>query len=249
MRQEADRRWSYAPRLFFTAAAAALSVMPALADTLRGPVGSRTGGTPFHARCEQGEILVGLAMRANEIFDAVAPMCARLASATTLVEGSTRVYPRTFGGPRGNEGTLLCSGNTPVVLSAEILAHGRDAKVSSVALHCNASTATATTSSQRSVSYEGRGSENWGETSIGDDRGSYLMCPPGEVGVGIWGRSGGAVDALGLICDEPVLHSPATPAPPRGYDVSTQTRPGDLNRETHLPRPRPRPDNRPRPPR
>lgn len=246
MKEEPGRRRSVAFRLLFTAVAAALSAPPALADSLRGPVGSRTGGTPFHARCEQGEILVGLAMRANEILDAVAPMCARLASPTTLVASSTRAFSRTFGGPRGNEGTLLCSGDTPVVLSAEIRAYGRDSKVSGIALHCNASTATATTRSNPSISYEGRGSEDRGTRGIGDVAASYLMCPPGEVGVGIWGRSGGAVDALGLICDEPVLHQPP---PPPGYNVGTQTRPGDLNPGTHLPRPRPRPDNRPRPPR
>lgn len=166
------------------------------------------GGDEFRARCASGEILVGLDARSGDDIDAIRPVCAVPREASG-VEPSPQ-EATWHGGPGGSGKALRCPGDKPVVHAMYIAAAGVDTVVvDNINLYCGwadgnrQSVDTYPSDFLRSpLNFPDRG------ILIGSDvdtTSGSLACPQGTMAVGIHGRSGAWLDALGLICDDVAL--------------------------------------------
>jgi hypothetical protein len=177
-----------------------------VADAMLPQVGG-DGGDFFQARCPVGQHLVGLNLRAGHNIDAVQPICAIAATPVALRAGTE--MPR-FGGDGGEPVQLMCPQATPVVTGVSLIAEGaRGLGLNSVHLFCGIAAKQQTASEYPSVKFDGPRQKST-ESSIAvtdfvDVRFAKLACPAGLVGVGVYGRAGKIMDALGLICGEPVI--------------------------------------------
>lgn len=177
---------------------------PAFGEDQLLPLSGRDGGRSFLARCDAGHVLVGLDLRAGNDIDAVRPLCAQPLSPTTIGEvwGEVGI----FGGKGGKPTQLRCPQETPVVikmrLEGEYYMNGFD-------LYCGIVDANRPQPSQFP---QAKFDAPFLSSANNDCGGNYdpcplwrdlETCPDGLVGVGIHGRSGDRVDALGLICGTP----------------------------------------------
>lgn len=223
---------------FPLSAVAALVAMPspAAADSMVRAVGSSDGGVPFRARCAEGEILTGLAYRAGNEFDAITPICARADRPNSVIPASVRTYPQMFGGTGGRADIMQCGRTAPAIRNMLVDAWREDHRVKGVSIFCGpVSAAPWEPPPHPHAAYSGTyggdgGIENFGRLI------DASACPPGEVGVGIHGRSGVRVDQLGLICGTPVTAQAVTPPP---VSLPGSTRPDISGPKSMRPRPRP----------
>lgn len=181
----------------FVMVLAIVGMAPAFGEDQLLPVHGGLGGRSFMARCDAGHVLVGLDLWAGDDIDAIRPLCAQPLSPTTIGEvwGEVGI----FGGKGGKPTQLRCPQETPVVtkmmLDGERYMNGFD-------LYCGIVDANRPQLSQYpSASFVGPICSDCDEFSP-----TWRLpetCPDGLVGVGIHGRSGALVDALGLICGTP----------------------------------------------
>ena len=167
------------------------------------PIGG-PGGSPFIARCPQGQHLNGFELRAANDVDAIRPIC-------VTAYGPSDVGPPVpggiwFGGDGGSPRQLVCPSDMPIVIKMVVDYGGIDTKiVYNIYLWCGTATATQTLT-------------EFPNAVFGASRQSVHLpaqaCPAGLVAVGINGRSGIWLDALGLICGAPQLSAKPTPPPP-----------------------------------
>lgn len=223
-----------------------------LADSVLPAVGSTTGGRQFTARCEVGEFMSGMAIRAGAEIDAVAPICARAESPTTLAPDSQRTYPKAFGGPGGTEGVLQCLGETPAIRAVNLVTRASDDRVRDIAIYCGpVSDAPWARPEHPAAKYVGD-QERQGLFARFLGVG-LLHCPDGEVVVGLHGRSGARVDSLGIICGPPIVTAPVPPPPveprtsDRVNDMMRQREPRPPTSQTINPESRPRVPSQPSP--
>ncbi|MGC3974845.1 MAG: hypothetical protein QM771_10740 [Nitrospira sp.] len=204
------------PTLFMALGLALASSGSALATDL--PVFGGPGGSEFRAQCPNGSYLVGFEGKTGAWVERISPVCA------PWLRGSQTLGPPAV----GQEVTTICRDsrsntfaihymNVAVLKSANRL-------VQSIWAGCQS----LTTSPLGSVRLEfgarppappGRDVGDQPECVTCPDKSppiySNQVCPAGEAGVGIRGRAGQFVDAVGLICGPmPArLGSPATKLP------------------------------------
>jgi hypothetical protein len=181
------------------------------------PVEGGPGGGPFKFRCNKGEYLVGFSIKSGAFVDAIYPLCAPFLSGEKRFGKWGRAIP--FGGRGGSQ--LLRDGFCPSDRFVSGIKFGWTRKNGSpefidyVELTCSL------------IAGSGRPTKVCLQTGDGcwDDHPNpptYFLapflqdpfkqfCPQGEAAIGIHGRSGIYLDALGLICG-PRPTVPAAPA-------------------------------------
>ena len=145
-----------------------------------GPHGG-PGGGEFRTACNAGDAVVGFDVEATHVITRIAPVCGdRMNGGTygTAWVGS-EVAGATLYKPRCKPGSILTImhvfwDNTPLVSKLGFTCFNRANGQSNDSL------------------------PNFGGTSVANRR---MACTNGPVGVGIFGRAGTAIDALGLTCD------------------------------------------------
>ena len=211
----------YARRLSRVGCAASLMLFfpnfaQAQADAILPPLGGG-GGNQFVARCPQGEVLTGFDLRVGDDIDAVRPIC------IPAVAGQFQAYPTSYGGDGGLPLQLVCPNETPVVIGMEVGYEGNNIEtVNNIHLYCGRAVAEPQRTAYFSAVFDG--------PPVGEKEGCFAgfigggcdfsaaagveteLCPAGLIAVGINGRAGVWLDALGLICGAPP--APSAPAQP-----------------------------------
>jgi hypothetical protein len=172
-------------------------------DATLPPIGGG-GGTEFVARCPQGQLLTGFDLRAGLFIDAIRPIC--VAAYGPADVGPFEPFSSYFGGNGGNARQVVCPRNAPVVTGMHIWASGvKTESVLELDLFCGVAATTQTPSDVAAAKF-----------ISGYDRADFILysdatqrCPTSLIAVGINGRSGIWLDAVGLICGVPKL----TPKP------------------------------------
>jgi len=193
------------------------------------PAMGGSGGGQFVARCQQGEILTGVELRTGNDVDGIRPICVVAYSAT--VGGPRNAYPTSFGGPGGGTVRLVCPDNAMAVAGLKVGYEGDTTRIiNNVHLFCSAAATNQQLPTYPTVVFDG--------PQIGFEPSAlfapgYLIplgfnqqsCPAGLVAVGINGRSGIWLDAVGLICGALRLDSSKAPVKALGR-VATLSTPG-----------------------
>jgi hypothetical protein len=194
----------FAPSILFFALQA-----QAQQDVILPSIGGLRGGA-FIARCPQGRLLTGVDLRVGDDIDAIGPICTVAYSARE--RGVLEFFPTRIGGTGGGgDVQVLCPKENPVVAGIFIRAEGvRTITVNNVHLFCGVAGPTQSLSPSPSARYDGPSAKPdegpFGLNTDGVQRESGgQQCPPGLVGVGVAGRAGIWLDAMGLICGAPTL--------------------------------------------
>ena len=177
--------WVLIALVFIFGSADALADHPLPA--LGGP-----GGGPFEAHCQGNTVLVGLALRVGDVVDALQPLCAAPVTANSV---GARAQANWQGGPGGGNTQILCPPDQPIAGGLFVNAGGDPRVVDNLLLYCGRG------NGSRNSAYA-RPGEAGNMYSSGDDT---QGCAPGEVAVGVHGRSGAYLDAVGLLCGRPQL--------------------------------------------
>jgi hypothetical protein len=172
-----------------------------------------SGGGQFDHPCPANQNLAGVELRVADDVDAIHPVCVSSYSATyrsdpVLTTGSglvdtTTLTPGWHGGPGGHIIALICPQNVPIVRGMDIEIEGENTLiVNAIALYCGSASAQPG-GNIPSVSFKGPEAKVGKPVFGGFKNGAVTMgirCPASEVAIGIHGRSGIWLDALGLIC-------------------------------------------------
>jgi len=214
------------------AIAFAVAPVAAKSETFLNPLGG-PGGSPFSRQCPPGEALHGFELRAADDVDAIRPICFRTGGPGESI--SPGMYAGEWhGGPGGRIGRVNCPANQGIsaVAGMSVASEGRTEVVNEIHLFCaSVSTDTFQPSTPASIFKGPRYQGN-----VSPDRLTYnqqsQQCPDGEIAVGVHGRTGVWVDAIGLIC--------ATPPVDRGFaDLKRRPPPVALGRVQPKPPPMP----------
>ena len=191
------------------------------------PVMGGGGGGQFKAPCPDGQNLNGFELRAGDDVDAIRPACvvsygpiAATAPALTtdsgLVAGTgalgglfQQVAPGWYGGPGGGIQRVLCPTTTPIVIGMYVQTDGDENKtINNIHLFCGRAVAEQAPAGNPSAIFDAPYRYPKSPTFL-QESGSQ-RCPGGQVAVGVHGRAGKYLDAMGLICDAPRI-APPTP--------------------------------------
>ena len=199
-------------RHFIAALIALLSLSlsaQAQTDYVFSPAGGG-GGSNFHARCADGQILTGLELRVGNDVDAIRPICSKIYGPTEA--GGYEPYPLKFGGDGGHTIRLNCPSKEPVVTSIRVLSEGSANVINNIHLYCNP--LGQKNKEVPSAKFDGPKYKPDFLESVPYGEDATQRCPGSLVGVGINGRSGQRLDALGLVCGEAkILHKPIRAVP------------------------------------
>jgi hypothetical protein len=189
------------------------------------PIGGQGGGQ-FIGRCFVGTLLAGFELRAGDDVDAIRPVCVaaygpRETSLLSLTSGSgleqvgdgygnVKLVFGWYGGTGGSIKRVLCPTEQPIVTGMEVRAEGVDTVVvNNIHLFCGLAATNQNPSEFPSAVFDAPAySPSRGFLGHGDSAhtaGGTQRCPTGQVAVGVHGRSGIWLDAIGLICGEPKL--------------------------------------------
>lgn len=152
-------------------------------------------GEPFRAECPAGQFLTGLEVKAGRLIEAITPQCAPF-------DGKSRLETPTAlsaigGDSRAKSRKANCAPNT--YASGLKIARTDNLKVSAIELTC------------RDIATAGV-AETTCVTQIGKCVGRPTDCADAEAAIGVHGRAGKTIDALGLICGpRPGMTKPAEP--------------------------------------
>lgn len=174
----------------------------ARAETYTRLAGGRGGG-PFTARCDPYRILAGVEIKTGDDVDAIRPLC----RGANLPDSPANENPRTEGPMRGGNGggaphTIACH-PTEYAVRGMVIGHEgeRTRIVNNIQLVCGLGNG--------QPSRNPTGGENgiglWYGPRTANHIDTRIACPPGQVAVGIHGRHGIWLDALGLICGAPTI--------------------------------------------
>lgn len=212
----------------------------AWADEYLDPIGG-PGGGKFQVLCPGGQLLIGFDLRVADDVDAMRPVCATAYGPNVVDDVSQGNW---YGGTGGRFHAAICPSDRPIVYGLSVRAEGVDTIiVNTIALDCGlaAETQLAKQDPNRSdpgfsgPSYMpasqtriwlGYGIGGGGKRATG--LGDRQHCPIGQVAVGVHGRSGIWLDAIGLICGEPRMagngHAPPSPLPKKNIaEQATKT--------------------------
>jgi hypothetical protein len=175
-------------------ATAALALAPIRATDLPTqllPVYGGSGGTAFSRNCGDNRVLTGLRFRSGAVIDAVGLLCRPLNADGSL--GSETTVGTLAGGGGGTSGVVRCVNNT--VVRAAYVAFG--SVVDGLKLQCypwDKTTRAVTGSLQSQLIVGDLSAPNY----------EFEACTAkAQPAVGIRGRAGFVVDAIGFTCDEP----------------------------------------------
>ncbi len=206
--------WWQIPLLCTAVAVLAVPLAHAQSDEILAPMGG-DGGQPFLARCPQGELLNGMDLWAGADIAAIRPIC------VPGVAGQFHTYPTVFGSPEKKVlgvptdflQQVVCPQESPIVIGMDVLAEGREViTINDIDLYCGKAVAIPQqfTFPLARFSAPHAQKRGIGGTNI-SQRARQQRCPAGLVGVGLDGRAGLWVDAVGLICGAAL---PPPPPPP-----------------------------------
>jgi hypothetical protein len=201
-------------RLAVAALALAAASPRASAGEWSSPVAGGGGGEPFSARCEPGEYLVGLDARVGDDLDRVGPVCAKAKPDGTRKD---RLVSRGGGGGSGGAPQrIVCPDDAPFVRRVGVGFEGVDnLMVDAAFVTCGPlvgplpravggyNVLAASGSIHRGGGGIGISDIKWGDQEYD--------CPDGMTPVGLHGRAGAMVDALGVMCA--TLEAPPPPSP------------------------------------
>ncbi len=171
---------------------------PLLADTILPAVGSG-GGTAFTRRCPAGHVLSGLRWRQGLVVDAIGIKCRPVGSDGAL--GAEITVGTMVGGSGGQFGSGSCrhhSADQPFPIIVEQQAGGSGVGLALLVFSCRPW--------YKEPRIFGGGQATSGVTVRfgGVISATDRTCPnPDSPAVGIHGRQGSIVDAVGLICAKP----------------------------------------------
>jgi hypothetical protein len=187
------------------------------------------GGSEFVARCPEGKLLTGFGLQAGDWVDAIRPIC--VADYAVYSVSPDEPYPSKFGGDGGHPRQLLCENAStkdghgelitiplaPIVLGMYVGSEGKHTvTVNRIHLICGVADPDDIEKIDDARIREGLVANKGEPPRVRYDGITHYAgpegeqsCPQGLVAVGIHGRSGVFLDAVGLICGAPKL----TPAP------------------------------------
>ncbi|WP_205042042.1 CAP domain-containing protein [Rhodoligotrophos defluvii] len=196
LRSVGQAKWLNAAKLAVLAYFFFFSVPYAVAVTEFPPHGG-PGGGDFREECPSGEYLVGARYRSGLWLDQISIICAPIDAAGLTGQHS---HGSPVGGNGGAPGEKWCNpGHT--IVGGGILLRSDNRYVRMIDFRCKATTSDA-----------GYLLANVGApASIFPEH--HQSCPTGEAVVGIHGRAGAFVDAIGLICGEIPRFDPSRPEP------------------------------------
>jgi hypothetical protein len=140
------------------------------------------GGGEFRTSCEPGDQIVGFDMIVDNVLIAIAPLCGNRKLSPT------DTYGRPWAGGDAAGTPLKPRCELDAVVTILHVFWDKTPLVSRVGFTCWH------TRNNNMKNFRPRK----GGEPVGDKR---LICPEGEVASGIYGRAGGAIDQLGLICE------------------------------------------------
>ncbi len=188
----------------------------AKADDWHSKLVGGSGGGNFTARCDQGEYLVGIEAGVGGWFDSVRPLCAK-------PDGPMRRFRAQFGGDGGAPRSIACPPDAPVITYLNVIANGpKTVVVDHLYVRCGAISKDQAPLDQRAaLEMKSECSQEENDYAVcGSGKGrpnlrvGSMECPGGMLGVGLYGRYGMWLDALGLICAELPAAAPAPFPPP-----------------------------------
>jgi hypothetical protein len=169
------------------------------------------GGGHFTARCASDEILNGFELRAADDVDWIRAICTRPESPTSI--GPRNLHATSAGGPGGRAMQLVCPDVAPLIAGMEVGSDGYDTRVvNNIRLYCGAAAINQRPAEYPTVAFDGIEAPR--EYAL--DRKLIVrmqICPAGLVPVGINGRAGKWLDALGFVCGALTLTPPPPPKP------------------------------------
>jgi hypothetical protein len=168
---------------------AAVSYLPALGGL---------GGSQFQAQCGPTGNLMGFELRVGAYVDAIRPVCVVTYGPTAF--GNQTTPADWSGGPGGHLQRLMCPASTPVVIGIDVGTRLDDLtmsqlNVSRIHLYCGLAAAGQKSAAQPTAIFDAPYEH--------DRSDQHQDCPAGQVAVGVNGRSGRFLDALGMICGAP----------------------------------------------
>jgi hypothetical protein len=181
------------------------------------------GGGQFIANCPAGQNLTGFELRAADDVDAIRPVCVtayspRNSSAPSLTTDSGLIYspglprydsaarlaPGWYGGTGGKIVPLLCPEDSPIVIGMDVWSEGvTTIVVNNIHLFCGKAAAAQSHTELPSAVFDAPSYQISCGLTCGDDATRFYesqFCPDGQVAIGVHGRSGKWLDAMGLIC-------------------------------------------------
>jgi hypothetical protein len=169
-------------------------------DAILPPIGGSGGGL-FQGRCPQGQLLAGVELRTGDDVDAIRVICVTAYGPADV--GPNVVGGENFGGNGAGLGTvqLLCPKDAPIVTGMHVFSTGKTEVVNTVWLFCGLAATTQTPSESPAAVFKGSLYSGY-EIHFSE---ATQRCPTSLVAVGINGRSGVWLDAVGLICGVPWL--------------------------------------------
>jgi len=195
----------------------------ARADEHLDAIGGNGGGN-FEAHCPAGQLLTGFDLRAADDVDAIRPLCVTASSRRSV--SAAAAEDNWYGGSGGRPAKILCTRYNPIVTGMYVYADGEDTTVvNNIHLYCGEATNTEPPNEAASAFLDLPKFHDSGvfSTFISPMHGTQ-RCRSGQVAVGMHGRSGRWVDAIGLICGDPPpligktlgrVPSSSPPHPPR----------------------------------
>lgn len=152
-----------------------------------------TGGRPFEISCPFGAILTGIEARHGAWVDAIRPVCSFYLRNVPTTAETPRPQP-SAGGNGGSSGYIRCSTPFGVITSMRLHQSRNDARtIAHITVECGDYRNPSQFSNKAGGSNDYLGTAQAGV-------GMTVKCPPPLVAGGLFGRSGNAVDALGLVC-------------------------------------------------
>src|SRR5260370_6422379 len=190
------------------------------ADATLPPIGGGGGGQ-FMARCPQGQLLAGFELRTGDDVDAIRPLCVTVYGPAD--GGPIEPYPSKFGGDGGGVRQLVCPQEAPIMIAMYVGWAGQNTHVvKNIHLFCGAAAINQNPSQFPDAVFDGPKDTPAKPNVFYDANPGHgyrtTQCPDGFVPVGINGRSGIWLDAVGLICGALRL-TPKPPPPPPPKEV------------------------------
>ena len=180
----------------------------AWADDYLEPIGGPGGGR-FEAHCPANQFLAGFELSAADDVDAIRPLCV-VAYAPRDVSAPAS-ESNWYGGSGGGVTSVVCTKYRPVVTGMIVAYEGVDTEVvNNIHLFCGVAAATQEAGNSPSAVFNAPDYDP-GSGSFSGGGGGTQHCPAGQVAVGLHGRSGIWLDAMGLICAAAPQAVPAAP--------------------------------------
>ena len=184
LRRPLRAKWRMLARLAACVLLSLAATMPhAIAGKEFEPAGG-PGGTPFRQLCPAGQYLVGARWRSGSWLDQISMTCAPVdANGVT----GPQSHGQTFGGNGGNPHEQSCDPGFVITGAAILQDSSQNPFVKEIDVDCKSTTSTLFS-----------GFAIGKVATVFPDHDQF--CPDGQAVIGIQGRSGKYVDAIGMIC-------------------------------------------------